>query len=85
MNHLEKVKTIQYLRPESEFVLRGDNLEWLDDKQIEPTEQEIQEGWIAYQAKVEADKEATKAKREAALAKLAALGLDLDDLKALGI
>jgi hypothetical protein len=35
------VKAIQSLRPDAEFVLRGDELEWLDQIQTEPTAEEI--------------------------------------------
>jgi hypothetical protein len=58
---------------------------WLDKKQTQPTNEEIAEGLIAYKAKVEADKVDKAAKKAAAEAKLAALGLDADDLKALGL
>lgn len=85
MNHLDKVFAIKFIRPEAEFVLKGDELEWLDTKQTQPTESEIEAGWIAYQAKIESDKAEAEAKRSAALAKLEALGLDEDDLKALGL
>lgn len=70
MNHLDRVKTIQFLRPKAEFVLRGENLEWLDSNQTQPTEEEIQTGWIAYQAKVESDKIQADNKRQALLDKL---------------
>jgi len=33
---------ISSLRPDAEYVLRGDVLEWLDQTQTEPTEAEIQ-------------------------------------------
>ena len=36
-----KLKAIQRLRTDAEFVLRGDELEWLDENQSEPTEKEI--------------------------------------------
>ena len=85
MNDLDKVAAIRNIRPNSEFVIRGGVLEWLDTNQTQPTEEEIEAGWIAYQAKVEADKAETEAKKEAAEAKLAALGLTSDDLKALGL
>ena len=85
MNHIEIVKAINHIRPNAEFVLRGEQLEWLDNKQSEPTKNEIEAGLIAYKAKVETDKAEAKAKRQAALDKLAALGLDTDDLKALGL
>lgn len=85
MNQSDKVKAIKYIRPDAEFVIRENKLEWLDTKQTQPTEEEIEAGWIAYQAKVEADKAEAEAKKEAAQAKLAALGLTPDDLKALGL
>lgn len=37
-----KATAIASLRPGAEWVLRGDDLEWLDTKQTEPTEAEIQ-------------------------------------------
>ena len=85
MNHLDKVFAIKFIRPEAEFVLKGDELEWLDTKQTQPTESEIEAGWIAYQAKIESDKAEAESKRSAALAKHEALGRDEDDLKALGL
>lgn len=36
-----KAQAIQYLRPGAEWVLRGDDLEWLDTEQTQPTEAEI--------------------------------------------
>lgn len=85
MEHNQIVKAIQHIRPGSQFVLHGEELDWLDTNQTQPTEEEIEAGWIAYQAKVEADKAEAEAKKEAAQAKLAALGLTPDDLKALGL
>ena len=40
---MDKAQAIQTLRPKAQWVLRGDDLEWLDTEQIEPTEAEIQE------------------------------------------
>lgn len=37
----KKVEAIQRLRPNAEFVLRGDVLEWIDTIQTEPTQAEI--------------------------------------------
>lgn len=85
MNHSEILTTVQYLRPSAEFVLRGDDLEWLDTKQDKPTEAEIQAGWTAYQAAQQVEAEAKATQKAAAEAKLAALGLTSDDLKALGL
>jgi hypothetical protein len=38
---IDKVKAIQSLRPDAEWVLRGDELEWFDKKQTKPTDSEI--------------------------------------------
>ena len=35
------VDALQSLKPKAEWVLRGDELEWLDKKQTEPTQSEI--------------------------------------------
>jgi hypothetical protein len=37
-----KADALQVLRPGAEWVLRGDDLEWLDKKQKQPTDAEIQ-------------------------------------------
>ena len=39
---VNKYEAIQSLRPGAEWVLRGDELEWLDQVQPQPTEEEIQ-------------------------------------------
>ena len=39
---MDKVQAIQTLRPKAQWVLRGDDLEWLDAEQTEPTETEIE-------------------------------------------
>ena len=85
MKHSDKVNAIQFIRPNAEFVLTGDELEWLDTKQTKPTDSEIESALIGYEAKVEADKAEAIAKKESAQAKLAALGLTADDLMALGL
>jgi len=85
MNHNDKSAVIQFICPQAEFILQGDELVWLDELQTEPTEAQIQAGWVAYQAKIKSDKAEAEGKRSAALAKLEALGLDEDDLKALGL
>jgi len=36
-----KAKALQALRPKAQWVLHGDELEWLDTEQSEPTEAEI--------------------------------------------
>ena len=39
---IDKLKAIQSLRPNAGFVIRGDELEWHDTNQTQPTESEIQ-------------------------------------------
>ena len=50
----DKIKAIQSLRPNSEWVLRGDELEWLDKKQTKPTDAEINAEVIRLQADYDA-------------------------------
>lgn len=38
---IDKTTAIQSLRPDSQWVLRGDTLEWNDTEQTQPTEAEI--------------------------------------------
>ena len=85
MDHQEIVLALNFIRPKSEWSLSDDKLEWLDSVQDEPSKSEIEAGWVAYQAKVEGDKADAAAKKASAEAKLVALGLDIDDLRALGL
>ena len=63
------------------------NLETGEETWRDYTDQEIKEVELAQaeSAKIANERNALEAKREAAQAKLAALGLDSDDLKALGL
>jgi len=47
---MNKIDAIRSLRPDSEWVLRGDVLEWMDSTQTEPTEAEIQAEIVRLQA-----------------------------------
>lgn len=85
MNHIEKVRAIQFIRPNAEFILTGDELNWLDESQAKPTKAEIEAGYIAYQAAEEAAEEARLTAKATAQTKLAALGLTVEDLQALGL
>jgi len=80
MQDYQKVKAIQHIRPDSEFVLTEGILTWLDKKQTEPTDAEIEAGWVAYQAAQLAEAEA-KAAQKAAL--LERLGITEDEAKLL--
>lgn len=39
---MTKAEALQSLRPNAEWVMRGDSLEWLDTKQAQPTDAEIE-------------------------------------------
>lgn len=70
MNHSDKVKAIQHIRPNAEFTLIEDELNWLDENQTEPTKAEIEAGWTAYQAAQQAEAEAQAAAKAALLKRL---------------
>jgi hypothetical protein len=70
-----KHKALQALRPEAEWVLRGDELEWLDTVQTEPTAMEI----AAKEAELIADYEAQEYARSRAKA-YPSIGDQLDAL-----
>ena len=40
-NEIKTIDALQSLKPGAEWVLRGDELEWLDSKQTEPTQSQI--------------------------------------------
>ena len=88
MNANELSAAIHYLKPTAEFSFTDadySTIVWdvLDGQA--PTVSELEAAHLAIQeAKAQAQAEAA-AKRSAALAKLEALGLDEDDLKALGL
>jgi hypothetical protein len=79
-------EVISYLRPDGGIIATGDEYEGIEFVWAEPfTEAEYKAAFAkvdAFKAKQDADKAAAKAIAEA---KLEALGLDADDLKALGL
>lgn len=79
------VQAILFIRPNAEFAVRNMEIEWLDEKQTQPDDKEIADALVAYKAKLKKDEEEKTAKKLATEAKLAALGLDADDLKVLGL
>ena len=52
---ITRADAISSLRPNSEWVLRGDELEWLDTKNSQPTESEIQAELTKLQAEYDAN------------------------------
>jgi hypothetical protein len=59
---MNKVNALQSLRPGAQWVLRGDDLEWLDTEQTQPTEAEI----TAEVARLQAAYDATEYQRQRA-------------------
>ena len=49
-----KVEALLSLRPNAQWTLRGDDLEWLDTEQTQPTEEEIQAEIVRLQAEYDA-------------------------------
>jgi hypothetical protein len=80
MNNFEMTKAILFIRPNAEFSVAGDELNWLDENQTEPTQAEIAAGLIAYQAAQETEA-ATKVAQPQAL--LTRLGLTEDEARLL--
>tara|TARA_R100000458_G_scaffold6653_1_gene5298 strand:+ start:934 stop:1212 length:279 start_codon:yes stop_codon:yes gene_type:complete len=42
LTHDEKVQALSELKPGAEFTVRGDTIEWLDSKQSQPTDSELE-------------------------------------------
>lgn len=80
MNHQEIALALNFIRPNAEWSLTDNELTWLDAEQTEPTKKEIEAGWAAYQAKVEADKAAAENQKQAILDRL---GLTAEEAKLL--
>jgi hypothetical protein len=59
---MNKAQALHSLRPGAQWVLRGDDLEWLDTEQTQPTEAEI----TAEVARLQAEYEATEYQRKRA-------------------
>jgi len=52
---ITKIEALQSLRPNAEWVLRDNELEWHDTKQTQPTESEIQSELTRLQAEYDAN------------------------------
>ena len=58
------VQALQSLRPKAEWVLRGDELEWLDTEQTQPTQPEIDAEILRLQAEYDSQEYARLRKAE---------------------
>jgi parvulin-like peptidyl-prolyl isomerase len=88
MNELDLIKAIQLLKPTAEFSFQENDYSTIKWDVLEgdaPTWEEIQAAHLQVKAAEEAKAAEAEAKRQAALDKLGALGLEPDDLKALGL
>ena len=52
---MNKANALQSLRPNAQWVLRGDVIEWMDTEQTQPTEAEIQAEIVRLQAEYDAN------------------------------
>lgn len=78
-----QILSLNYLG--KQWALNGDSydgLDWLDSSP-KPTQSELDALWESTQAQAEAEKTQAEATKQSALAKLAALGLTQDEVKAL--
>jgi hypothetical protein len=64
---MNKVNALQSLRPGAQWVLRGDDLEWLDQSQARPTDAEI-DAEVARLTALEPARIATENRRAAYIA-----------------
>ena len=64
---ITKAKAIQSLRPGAGFIIRGDDLEWLDQNQTQPTDAEI-DAEVARLTALEPARIATENRRAAYIA-----------------
>lgn len=82
------VKAIYSLRPDSQFTISNDDystIVWQELDGLAPTQLEVNAAIEQVKSEEIAAQEAAVAAKQAAEAKLAALGLTSDDLKALGL
>ena len=72
---ITKIEALHSLRPDAEWNLRGDELEWLDTNQTKPTDAEINAEVTRLQAEYDA-----KAYQRSRKPEYPAIGDQLDDL-----
>ena len=88
MNNKEIIKAIQYLKPTAEFSFIEDDYSTIKWDVLEgkaPTQAELEAALEQILVNEQAEADAKAAAKIAAQAKLAALGLTVEDLTALGL
>ena len=82
------IEVLDYLLPQGGWYIAGDtfdDIQWLDNSRPKVTKAQFMAGFAQYDAWKAQQDSAAEAAKESAQAKLAALGLTADDLKALGL
>lgn len=86
MTFVSTAEVLDYLRPEGGIYQVGDEYEGIEFRECEPFTQAEYEAAFDIVAKLKEQKaKEAEEKKAAAIAKLSALGLDLDEIKALGL
>jgi hypothetical protein len=80
MEHTDKLNAIKHIRPNASFIMRGNDIEWLDQEQTLPSDSEIEAGLVSYKQWLEQN-EIDKAQAKAAL--LNKLGITEEEAKLL--
>lgn len=80
MNHEAKLKAIHFINPDAEFILKGDELEWLDANSDAPTNEEIEKAHREYLKKIDDEKLQAEIKKTELLLRL---GITADEAKLL--
>jgi hypothetical protein len=80
MQHSDIVNSIKHIRPNAQFSLTGDELQWFDTEQTEPTAKEIEAGLKSYKLAIKQEAESKAVQRQAIADRL---GLTADELKLL--
>ena len=75
---INTIEALETLRPKAQWVLRGDELEWLDEDQTQPTEEEIAAEMLRLQTEYDANEYSRLRKEE--YNKLNQYELQFDDL-----
>jgi len=83
---VKQYEVLAFLRPNGGYVARGDEYEGIEFLECEPfTKEEYEAAFDSVETAQKKTETEAAAKRSAALAKLSALGLDVEDLQALGL
>ena len=76
---MDRAEILKRKFPGKEWVLRGDELEWLSDGDA-PTEAELKALWSEVEAEMAAEVQARQDAKASAVAKLEALGLTVEEV-----